>query len=83
MTNHWEEVERTVWPVNVGDIEWSLRYSNAPMDRATQLTAASALNAYQALTDPTISQAIAIAKLKRARQAQAQAQANAKVKVES
>lgn len=80
MTNHWEEVERTVWPVNVGDIEWSLRYSNVPMDRATQLTAASALNAYQALTDPSISQADAIAQLKRARKAQAQA--NAKVKVE-
>lgn len=60
-------VEGTVWPINVGETEWNLRY--AP-ERACRLHAASIAHAYSFLVDPEITQKDAIAALKRARKAQ-------------
>lgn len=60
----------TTWPVNFGEVSWSLRYA-----RATDhpMLAATVMDAYAALVDPTISQRDAFAKLKRARRAAAAA----------
>lgn len=56
----------TTWPIP-GETEWQLRYG--PSLRTTRLHAASIVQAYAVLVDPTISQAEAIRCLKRARQA--------------
>lgn len=69
MTRQYVTVDGTVWPVNVGEIEWQLRYGHV----SQPLVAASVVNSYAYLTDPSISQATAIAALKRARKAQASA----------
>ena len=39
----------TVWPINVGDIEWKLRYAPNTLTREDQLVAASVLHAYTSL----------------------------------
>lgn len=61
----------TVWPVNVGEIEWRLRYGE--LSKTDRLIAASVLGAYSAMTDQTLRSASAEAKLHRARQAQREA----------
>lgn len=61
-------VEGTTWPVDVGEVEWSLRYS-CPDD--VKLVAASVVAAYGHLTDPGISERAAVAALRRARKAAA------------
>lgn len=59
-------VEGTVWPVDVGEVGWQLRYDPANVNH---LFAASVVSAYAHLTDPGISQASAFAALKHARAA--------------
>lgn len=63
-------VDDTVWPVNVGEIEWALRYApkNA-MTRSDLLIAASIVHAYAFLTDPHRTHGDAVASLRRARKA--------------
>jgi hypothetical protein len=63
----WESIEGTTWPADVGELEWLLRY--AP-EAVRPKTAASVVAAYGYLTDPAITQTVAIAALKRARAAQ-------------
>lgn len=61
----------TTWPVNVGRIEWVLRYGEPT--RSDLLIAASVLHAYAVMTDPTLTMGTAEVNLHRARQAQRQA----------
>jgi hypothetical protein len=72
MGNHYVTLDDgTVWPVNVENIEWQLRYGTP--SRSDLLIAASVLNAYTAMTDPTIRASQAEVKLHRARHAQHEA----------
>ena len=59
----------TAWPVNVGGIEWKLRYAPGQLTREDQLVAASVLAAWSALTDPHCTHGDATAALRRARKA--------------
>lgn len=58
----------TTWPVNVEDVEWQLRHGEPT--RSDLLVAASVLNLYARLVDPTVRSAEAEVKLKKARAAQ-------------
>ena len=42
-------VDGTVWPINVGGIEWKLRYAPSTLTREDQLVAASVIAAYEHL----------------------------------
>lgn len=64
---HYARIDGTTWPRNVRDIEWSLRYGDLASIR---LLAASVVSAYAHLTDPGITEAMAVASLRRARKAQ-------------
>ena len=72
MTSHYVHLDNnTVWPVNVGEIEWRLRYSTP--SREDCLVAASVLAIYTHMTDLSIRSGQAEMLLHRARQAQREA----------
>ena len=60
----------TVYPVNVGSLEWALRYGSADLVLSDRMVTAAVVACYAHLVDPSRSQSEAIAVLKRARSAQ-------------
>ena len=76
MTNHeslhshrYVTVADTTWPVDVGDLEWALRYDPDSLTREDQLVIASVVHSYSFLTSPHRTHGDAVASLRRARKA--------------
>ena len=60
----------TVYPVNVGNLEWALRYGADEVVLRDRMITAAVVACYAHLIDPSRSQGEAIEVLKRARKAQ-------------
>ena len=62
--------DNTVYPVNVGPLEWALRYGDPLLVLRDRMITAGVVGFYANLIDPKATQGEAIAALKRARRAQ-------------
>jgi hypothetical protein len=71
-SEYYESLEDgTIWPVNVGGIEWTLRYGEPT--RGDLLIAASVLSVYGVMTTAGVTKKYAQIQLDRARRAQRRA----------
>lgn len=68
-TSRWGRADDTTWPINVGELEWKLRYAPDSLTREDQLMLASVVGSYSFLIDPTRTHGDAAASLRRARKA--------------